>query len=331
MPEQRPDTAPPLPDRPLIDEDHLDRWLRSQTVSAQKLITGSLQAGQEIGSANFSSGSAGWQIDGDGNAEFNDVTVRGTLEASLFRTASSGARLEIDGADGDKFVSMYDSGGNLIAKVGIDTGEAGIGASDMNILNTSGDIAIETDQGSGRIELTTNGGSTQVQSTGQLTLGVGGSSSNPALSFGNDIDTGLYRGGSDNLRLVAGGTDFLSANATQFVSGVIRDATTGSAANININATSGLMQRSTSSLRYKPDWQWARDAADYVLPTPIRWTDEEGQVRLGFGAEHVHEVVPEAYEEEIYDLRSLVAILSEKVKRLESRPRWLRRLRAFGS
>jgi cytoskeletal protein CcmA (bactofilin family) len=32
-------------------------------------------------STNYSAGSAGWQIEQDGNAEFNDVTVRGTVEA----------------------------------------------------------------------------------------------------------------------------------------------------------------------------------------------------------------------------------------------------------
>lgn len=39
-------------------------------------------AGDIIKSANFISGSSGWQIDGQGNAEFNNVTVRGTIYAS---------------------------------------------------------------------------------------------------------------------------------------------------------------------------------------------------------------------------------------------------------
>lgn len=36
-----------------------------------------------IKSSNYSAGSAGWQIEGDGDAEFNDVTVRGTIYATL--------------------------------------------------------------------------------------------------------------------------------------------------------------------------------------------------------------------------------------------------------
>jgi hypothetical protein len=52
---------------------------------------------------------------------------------------------------------------------------------------------------------------------------------------------------------------------------------------------------------------------------PITWTDERGQKRLGFGAEHVHEALPEAYEDdgENYDLRSIVAVLTAKINRLE--------------
>jgi hypothetical protein len=37
----------------------------------------------DIATLDYMAGSAGWKIDGDGSAEFNDVTVRGTIEASL--------------------------------------------------------------------------------------------------------------------------------------------------------------------------------------------------------------------------------------------------------
>jgi hypothetical protein len=36
----------------------------------------------DIATSNYSAGVAGWKIDGDGSAEFNDVVVRGSLEAS---------------------------------------------------------------------------------------------------------------------------------------------------------------------------------------------------------------------------------------------------------
>jgi hypothetical protein len=148
-----------------------------------------------------------------------------------------------------------------------------------------------------------------------------GSVSAPSFAFTGDADCGVYNPATNRLGLVAGGSEaFLLAGdlgTKTVVSTWIRDNTTASAANVFINATTGHLQRSTSSLKYKPDWTWAPDAVDFVLPTPIRWTDEKGQKRIGFGAEHIHEAVPEAYEEEVYDTRSLVAILSAKVARLE--------------
>lgn len=83
---------PPLP-KSDFNTDGMNQWLQRQTISAQKLITGSLQASQIISSANFVTGVSGWQIDGDGNAEFNDVTVRGEL------TVSSGANFVFIGPD----------------------------------------------------------------------------------------------------------------------------------------------------------------------------------------------------------------------------------------
>lgn len=48
-------------------------------LSANKLTAGSIAVGQCIGSTGFQSGVQGWQICGNGNAEFNNQTVRGTI------------------------------------------------------------------------------------------------------------------------------------------------------------------------------------------------------------------------------------------------------------
>jgi len=97
---------PPLPSK---DDgfgfDKLKIWLGSQTVSFQKIITGTLQASMVLSSSNFAAGSAGWQIDGDGNAEFSNVTVRGTIIAGAgssigfddVTAASNTVALEISG------------------------------------------------------------------------------------------------------------------------------------------------------------------------------------------------------------------------------------------
>ena len=51
-------------------------------LSVSKLLAGSMLIGQYIRSADFVSGSHGWAINGVGNAEFQSVTMRGTVYAS---------------------------------------------------------------------------------------------------------------------------------------------------------------------------------------------------------------------------------------------------------
>jgi len=56
--------------------------LNANAVTAQKLATIELTASKYISSTTYTPGSAGWKILADGNAEFNNVTVRGTLDGS---------------------------------------------------------------------------------------------------------------------------------------------------------------------------------------------------------------------------------------------------------
>jgi hypothetical protein len=70
-------------------------------------------------SANYSEGSSGWRIAVDGNAEFNNVTVRGTIYSSLgqiggftigesiLKSAASGPRIELD--QGKNRVTIFDA------------------------------------------------------------------------------------------------------------------------------------------------------------------------------------------------------------------------------
>jgi hypothetical protein len=56
------------------------------SLSATKITAGSIAVGQYIRSANYVSGSAGWEIDGNGDAEFNELTVRsGQVVGALLR------------------------------------------------------------------------------------------------------------------------------------------------------------------------------------------------------------------------------------------------------
>lgn len=72
----------------------------SGSVAANSILSGEIVADLSMNnssgrmrSSNFSSGSAGWQIQGNGSAEFNNVTVRGTLDTGRIVVGTSGAVL----------------------------------------------------------------------------------------------------------------------------------------------------------------------------------------------------------------------------------------------
>lgn len=52
------------------------------SLSAGKLTAGSIAVGEYIQSTGYVAGSAGWRIDGNGNAELSNATVRGTVYAT---------------------------------------------------------------------------------------------------------------------------------------------------------------------------------------------------------------------------------------------------------
>jgi hypothetical protein len=66
------------------------------TISAQTITLGTAGSDGVLKSSVFTAGSAGWQIDGSGNAEFNNLTARGTLETegSTALTFSTGQAAE---------------------------------------------------------------------------------------------------------------------------------------------------------------------------------------------------------------------------------------------
>lgn len=72
-----------------------------------------------IKSPNYSAGSAGWQVSKDGSAEFNNVTVRGTINGTLYVLNSSGAF----------FYSPSEASGNLIASIAAAAGTDSFGNS----------------------------------------------------------------------------------------------------------------------------------------------------------------------------------------------------------
>ena len=68
--------------------------LKTSTLQAITITLGVTGGNGIIRSSNYVAGSAGFQIDGAGNAEFSNVTVRGTIAAC---TLSSGSTLKVIG------------------------------------------------------------------------------------------------------------------------------------------------------------------------------------------------------------------------------------------
>lgn len=58
--------------------------LQANSVTADVLAAINIAVGKWIASTSYSAGSSGWIIEADGSAEFNDVTVRGTVIAEQF-------------------------------------------------------------------------------------------------------------------------------------------------------------------------------------------------------------------------------------------------------
>jgi len=116
------------------------------------LVIGS---GGYIKSANYSAGSAGFIIKGSGDAEFNDVTVRGaivsqtgsqlnadyitagTLTGILVRTASSGRRVELNPSYYG--IRAYGTIDNLAGAFGADSYDCG----SLRLYGTSSDLRVE--------------------------------------------------------------------------------------------------------------------------------------------------------------------------------------------
>ena len=154
---------------------------------------------------------------------------------------------------------------------------------------------------------------------------VVGSAGAPTFTFTSDANTGMWWPNADQLELVVGGARSILMRAAGVFIPQAYTQTNPAAANVFVYSN-GQLARSTSSLKYKKGWSYAVGLADQALPAPIAWTDEAGQDRIGWGAEHVAETFPEAREHENYDLRSIVAVLSAKVLRSEAKIVKLERL-----
>lgn len=207
-------------------------------------------------------------------------------------------------------------------------------------------IAFQTDPDTGlyrsaanTIAITAGGTARLTVSSTLMTMGVditrgtsdyspritnGNSASTPGYSFYNDLDTGMYRYGANQLGFAGSGTLILRLDpSTGLYSVLVYNVTTGSAANVNV-ASGGLMARSTSAAKYKTNIETADWLADIDLrPVEFDSLTDPGRHQVGFIADEVAEALPVAAdlnddgEVENYDFRAVLAVLAAKIRRLE--------------
>lgn len=296
-------------------------FVTSGTTPAAIVVSGSIE------SDNYSPGSAGWRIEGDGDAEFNDVTVRGTIHAQAgtitgvlslsgsgrIRTATSGRRLEIGPTSGSQVgLIVYDAGGNQAGTIIESGSEFQINAvnRDLRLLATGGgDILLGN----------------KVWAFDVINVGANGSPSNPAIQFLNDPDSGIYRDNSNVVAIAAGGSRVFRFSGSWIRSDVTYGLTTSNSANLVI-LSDGEFRRSTSSARYKTAIRpWDRRSSVLDLTPSLfrsKASGDDGRVRLGLIAEDVAERFPIAvvFDEEgrpdAIDWNMIVAGLISEVQTL---------------
>ena len=79
------------------------------SIAGELFVKGQIRAGDTLKSVDFNSGSSGWMIDGEGNAEFNSLTIRKEVFEGIFKSFTSALTVgETDGGirtliDNDEF------------------------------------------------------------------------------------------------------------------------------------------------------------------------------------------------------------------------------------
>ena len=366
--------------------------------------------GGTVKSEGYDPGVAGWQIGADGSAEFNNVTVRGVIEAGVgsdvdwsyisnvtidnaditnlsfskitagtngatltlgsggvLRTAASGERVELSNS-GLSDIRWYDSGGSLQGTMGSGTGsqlELATSANQSIYLNSGEDIILraigagQTIDLQGDVFLTSGDfdfGANDLLNTGLIRSGNNGAVSSVAFGWSADPNTGIFRAGSDDMRLVAGGTSVAQVVSTRFGPGSDNSKTLGGAGlrwqeiymvggigsvnNVSRDAN-GRLTVATSSRRYKHnihDYEDGMNVIEMLRPVGFRWNDDprisvphEDRGDVGLIAEEVRDV-PGAERFVLLDddgipvsvrYELLVVPLIKAVQQLESRVREL--------
>ena len=161
---------------------------------------------------------------------------------------------------------------------------------------------------------------TKILSPSGRVLSDDGTNSAPTFSFTSDPNTGMYQYGDDQLGFAVNGTAIALISA----SGLLIGVTVASDIDLQINASSGLVTKVSSSKRYKDniaDLNINTENIYNLRPVSFDWKSN-GKSDFGFIAEEVHDILPELviYNEdttpEAVKYKQLSVLMLEELKKL---------------
>lgn len=108
------------------------------SVSADKVTAGSIAVGQYIQSAGYVAGESGWRINGNGNAEFSNAVVRGTVYATdgqfigeVLALGAGGNKARMWAGDFEVYKQVPNVG--LVLYKALSRVESGVGANNVQV------------------------------------------------------------------------------------------------------------------------------------------------------------------------------------------------------
>jgi hypothetical protein len=173
-----------------------------------------------------------------------------------------------------------------------------------------------------------NGGDTGIMADPAKLLAPGllkmsdGTQGAPTYSFLTDPNSGMYQYGDDQVAISVAGT----ARFVTTASGIYVTTTVASDVDLQIDGSSGLVTKASSSKRYKDNIEDLDINTENIYdlrPVSFDWKSN-GKSDFGFIAEEVHEILPELtiYDDknrpEAVKYKQLAILMLEELKKLRS-------------
>ena len=155
--------------------------IQAGAIGASELAAVNIEVGKFIRSTTYTPGSAGWSIDADGAAEFENLIARGTIESDIYTPGSAGWQINEDGsAEFDNVTARGD--------IEADTGK-------LTTLDVDGTLTMITN---GKFRTAVSGARLEIQNAGGTTSRIRFFNAAESESF-------IQEGGLDDISIVANG------------------------------------------------------------------------------------------------------------------------------